>query len=349
MNNFLRSDSCVFLENKLFFVTNNGNFLMYLDINKGEVHFQDMVCLPERIEYMTVCNNIIYAFGLDGKWAYAIDYKKSVYHSIYINGQGKTWGNYRLIEARGEKVIIIPSALNYMIEIDTKSYEKEKLEFDFEIDQYEMVRKIDSDLLFFSSKEQKYIKYDLSTNQYFLCKIESKIGYVCRIHINKKSAFLINRYGEIYRLNISNNKSSYIGKIDASILKKIEYFIVANNKVVLLPGIGKDIYIYDIEKKFFQIYEQYPSDYEISCPSKWGKYTKYFEDELNFYFSNRCSEYFLLIDKKTGYFNWVRSQNLEYSNWIKILSKKMAAFYSEADMSLKVYLDCIKNCKTEER
>lgn len=118
-----------------------------------------------------------------------------------------------------------------------------------------------------------------------------------------------------FNIIVWNIKDSTIDKIELMDLHQLlgenkpKYIFssiaVTKRNIWLLPSsMGKDIYIYDLQKKCVRKYDDYPSDFFYLEMKDWSKYSEIKEREGFIYIAARSSNYYLIIDVDRGIGIW---------------------------------------------
>lgn len=339
-NKFLHSDSCICYENILFFVTNCGSVLLALDLKTKNFLSDFLINLSERIESLLLYKNYILAFSVNGKKLHIIDVKMHKHNVVYIGCHSRDWGNYKCKSITGDKLVIVPIKGERIIEVDLKTFFVKEEKLDIGNNSYNTSISFGTEIVFLSDENNKICIYNVKSKLYKYQKFNlKKNGVILRVQTYQDDILILDNNGYLYQMSTEKEELEVIGQVDKEIAEDTNVFVMVKKKIYLLPKYGEHIFIFDIEQDKLHQYNEYPENFKMSCPATWAKYTPCFNDDRYFYFSNRCTDFFLLIDRCDGCVHWIKPEEFSYETWIRCVALNPHLYTEEGEMSLNEYLD----------
>ena len=143
---------------------------------------------------------------------------------------------------------------------------------------------------------------------------------------------LLDKYGE--------EKKSFI--IDAEDGAVSKLCLVDNNeKAIILPCLGGDVYILDFQSGVVSKYADYPGDFCYMEGYSGAKYLGSTESEGYFYYASRAANYSLAINKKTGNIEWRKQLDVPQAYEMKYIFSNNECINETKENDLKSYLNMV--------
>lgn len=148
--------------------------------------------------------------------------------------------------------------------------------------------------------------------------------------INDGVFYFLSIYGNVYWGDLNSGMFCHIN-IER---EKLEFrrILVTNSQICLLPGTGKDIFIYSIVDKKLRTYDDYPDDfvYALRYPGM-AKFFAGCEDDDWYYMAMCAQNYMLKVSKRTGEFRWIKPKNIPHEEKTQFYIKKGVSVINESD------------------
>ena len=141
--------------------------------------------------------------------------------------------------------------------------------------------------------------------------------------------YFLSEYGDVYSYNIVNEEwhciSVHGGRLEFGRL------LVTDINICLLPCLGKDIFLYDIEDKRFSRYAGYPRDfvYALRCPEM-AKFFARCEDDDWYYMAMCTQNYMLKVSKRTGQLVWIKPKGISHDEKMRFYVQKKVLVINES-------------------
>ena len=164
--------------------------------------------------------------------------------------------------------------------------------------------------------------YDMDTGNAEQIPLPKKIDG-CKEVIFHAGVIYIMDWAE--RLYVWNEKEDYARCVFDSLCSApyFQTFAVTDRNIWLLPGIGTDIYIYNLISGKARIYGEYPADFRYEpLADGVSKYRECAFDENKYFVPNQTGNMVLTIDKTTGSGTWIVPALPSPAEWYKFLSRK---------------------------
>ncbi len=164
------------------------------------------------------------------------------------------------------------------------------------------------DIVYLAAKDDCVIvKYSLSTGNSEV--IQLKESFKTPVDIKKigDDLFVLESSGKLTRVSTGGEiKREYFAWEDNCEVSRF-YLTNDESKAVILPGLGKDIFIMDIISGGSKKFSDYPDDFGFREGGMRAKYLGGTESVSHVYYGNRLANYTIRIDKTTGEISWSKS------------------------------------------
>lgn len=343
----IQFSACVKKGDDIYFPTRYGNFYMKLNLITKRTEYIDFEVDDKEVslgiaDYIDMEDNVIFQFNLDGRYVLLFDLDSKQIKKIDVDCQSKGWGNYLFCTYYDEKLFIFTKYKHTIAIINLKNNQVIcddkicKYICENDLPDLSAACKVNDQIWLFSNDGKKVVSYNLSTHKEKWYELPLKINQ-CRhcIYRNKKFYILDNK-GNIY---VWDKKQEYL-LFSIPNAKPEEYGrIVATDKnLVVLPALGESIYIYDFSKNEIQRNVNYPLHFKYSIQSEWSKYYGFCEDENNYFFAMRLSNYLLKIKKQDGTIEWISPVIPDLRETIDRCKRYSNNTYLEGMISLSEYI-----------
>lgn len=219
------------------------------------------------------------------------------------------------------------------------------------------------ELIVLIPNEQAYIPYSYSLKSKMVKIICKSFG--ANYNIQSNSIFMGRDLLYVYQdlridtLNIYNGKEDEIdlhevAKHNGFTLetKEVTSIVVCDEKVLLLPGIGEKIYIWDLKRNEFLEYMDYPKNYRYLPNKTATKFINYYIYNENVILSNRFGNYYGIVNLRSGAVTWKSAKLSKESVDIRKREIQLEReIHLEQDIPLGEYVNLITlktSCKNKK-
>ena len=263
-----------------------------------------------------------------------------MYKKIYIGKCERLWGNFVACEVINQYIYIFFKWKKEIIRINVNDYQKEIIRFleDEEFNCFTTACRVGHSIWLFESKSGFVREYDMEKNKFTSFIMPAEIEE-CVFACWKDNVFyLLTSSNYVYIWNPYTNfrKVLWKGERYINIEKYFRRTIIIQQKLYLLPCMGDDIVIVDIESGEEQVYKEYPLDF-CYYNKGWGKYTDYFEDNEYVYYPMRTSNYILSIHKKSGKIVWKQITMPKEEEKIRFYFNKLMISQDDLNVLMKCF------------
>jgi hypothetical protein len=285
-----------------------SGFPAKLDLNNHKVSILDFDSSytnlkVDSVDYMSAYKNKIYALLMAGDKLLIYDTVSHQCNTVDIDCSEYEWGNFIGMYIYESKVFIFPCHKKEIIVVDCNNLKKNIISYQNLTDQNFFTSCIVGNRIWMFPQNGTVIGcFNL---QGF--KVEEYITDIdmCDVRhcsILKNDIYILGREN-IYCWNVEDNKMSIL--LTDEYMKEMGRIAATQKKLILLPSLGNDIKIFDLDNKRMSVLEEYPEDftYDDSCPG-WSKYYGCCDDDGKIYYAMRRSDYMLVVDKITGHIDW---------------------------------------------
>lgn len=343
----IQFSACVKKGDDIYFPTRYGNFYMKLNLITKRTEYIDFEVDDKEVslgiaDYIDMEDNVIFQFNLDGRYVLLFDLDSKQIKKIDVDCQSKGWGNYLFCTYYDEKLFIFTKYKHTIAIINLKNNQVIcddkicKYICENDLPDLSAACKVNDQIWLFSNDGKKVVSYNLSTHKEKWYELPLKINQ-CRHCIYRNNKFyILDNEGNIY---VWDKKQEYL-LFSIPNAKPEEYGrIVATDKnLVVLPALGESIYIYDFSKNEIQRNVNYPLHFKYSIQSEWSKYYGFCEDENNYFFAMRLSNYLLKIKKQDGTIEWISPVIPDLRETIDRCKRYSNNTYLEGMISLSEYI-----------
>ena len=307
---FQSNTSCI-IGNKIYFVTESEKLVIEMELPSFEVNVFNGLMLENRVEFIGSCNNCLFAVDIAGKWICEINLENNKVFYYSLNCNRETVNNFCSISIFHNKIYIFMRHENnlYIFDCLSKKLVCEKLNI---CDDPYFIKscRAGNKIYLFSIKYRNYYVYHLDNKKLEKnsLSIEDELSGT---YVKDDSIYLLSN-NVVYDLN---NNYNVVAKIEnENILTKI---VKVKNVMYFLPGLGSDIFKYNLENHTYEKLLEYPCDYQYDIPEGWGKFIGRVENETYIIWNMRSNNYFFIINKNSGAEKFVKPKfiNMENDYW----------------------------------
>ena len=348
--------SCVLVKDAIFTFTQSGNLPVKIDLNSREMRYVDDLTgyRPFISEDILTDGKYIYAFSLNGKNLLRWDLLNKCCSYFEIDCGKREWGNYAAIAKYEEFIYIFPKYSEQLIKfnVETGALQRDKnlymkiytqfkgLE---EYNYFECGCQFGNLVWLFQEQKNMIIMYDMKSDTWKEYKLSLKVRHCVHMVLYLGNIYILDSCGKIYFWNIETHFIELLIDYSAMSNSSTEFgrIAVTNNKIYMLPALGKDIVCMFLMTKEIEIYQNYPIQFQYLASDSWSKYQGYCEDSDYYYFAMRSANFILAINKRSGQEYWMKINPPLLSNWFDAFSNYYKnVVYEEID-SIKELLNHI--------
>lgn len=345
---------CCKSENDIFFFTRYYSMLMKLNLTDYKMEYVKdskgrFLPFKDCADGIIIAGHIVYQLNNGGKSVLKFDMNAGTYRELNIDCGCKPWGNYAAYADYLDKLYIFPRYRKDVIVIDKNTDEvkyddsvKDKLKeskgYDEEMYWSQGCRKGDSVWLI-SNDGKIAISYSLIENKISIYNLPIDIQKCSHFVVYDDLFYILDYMGNVYTWDTSEEKLLF--SIPDVNYGECGRLVLTDKNIYVLPSIGNDILIYDKKNGTVREYTGYPDDFEYSIIEDWSKYYGYCEDEKNYYYAMRLSNYIPVIDKTEGQIQWIKPIFPDFKESYAIYGNAGDKLYDEKMFSLDEYLDAI--------
>lgn len=329
------------MDHYIIYTAEGSGILLQADLLTGTIEILEKDVLQNNIIYITAIDDVVYAVDRAGKWVSEVvpNRKEIVYYKTNYKSK-KSYGIFLAVRRYSDKIYMFlkDEAAYLLFDAKTKEIVKHRLDLPtVKGGSFEWTCVKDEYIWLFSGKQGLCAQFDLKKGYIRFAGNIPKIGNVVYAFATKENMFLLSentvyefKEGEITRF-FSAEAPFELGRM-----------CVTEKNIWLLPGKGREIYMYSLDSRKIYTYTDYPDDLEYVENQMAGQYSGCCEDDKYIYWMMWTNNYFLKISKKTGEGTWIKPRGIHE----RLLCKK--AFESkkilnETRFSLGQYLRYLTN------
>lgn len=350
----------------LYYVTHYEHIIKKLDLSTGEVEYIDSpkefdLKFWDGIDKLFWCNDILYLFEQNGKRILKYSLLEKVSKCINLNCTTYLWDNWVSCSIYNNCIFAFQSFANQVVKIDFQANRVKKqkigLEISYNFEQeneiytfenkklniphklYSCSYQIGNDIWLFTEKLQVVVKYNLITEKGIKCELPDEIKGCIHAVWYKKIFYILSIDGNVFSWNYLNNHVVCLFDSKGEFQYPFFYKLAITDKNIwILPSLGKDIFVIDLENLKEKKYSAYPEDFCYIGGSSRSKYYGYSEDIMNYYFAMHSANYLLIINKTDGKAKWIRPKEPDFNKQINYYQKKDRIQFEKAELGLKEFI-----------
>lgn len=317
--------NCTLFKDKLFFIETQTGLPAKMDPDTGEVTYCDIMdgfeLIPgDLVDFIDSFEDKVYALETSGENLIIFDVFQKSCQYVALDCRYQPWGNFVAFEKYESYYYIFPRYENKILVFNTDNHEITVVANYFKsINEIQCACRMENKVWLFPKDSRVIGAYDVSNGNMEIYESGEVIeNCVDAVFVNG-SIYILNRFGIIYRWDISQKLSHKIVLLETEQMEEESMcrILYAGNKLIVLPALGKDIKLLDLPKQEIEIYNGYPSDF-LYHEIRWSKYYGLCEDTDNYYIAMRLANYFLRICKNDGMLNWIKPKLPECQERLKI-------------------------------
>lgn len=355
----------IIFKHDLYFISEVDRIMMKLNINSGKIECIDNPVgveqpvsnssiwgLPDR---MIVYEKKIYVLETDGKRLVEYFVDENRYRYMEINCSVFECCNFAAFAIHKEKAYIFPSFLDKIITVDLKTGRviqelKIKSDIPYVFDKTKRIPpkffscgcRVDNHEWVFMERLGEVIEYDMETEDYYRHTIPAGIKGCVHAEWKYGVFYILSLEGKVYEWNFRTNsvREWNLGN-EAKPYPTYREMVVANKIIWILPEIGEDILVIDIEKNKVKKYLNYPMDFSYEAPKQYSKYYRHCEDENYYYFSMHSGNYIFCVEKQSGKEKWIKPIEPEEADYMEYYVRN-GWYLNEKEYTLGNYIQSMK-------
>lgn len=357
-NKFL---ACTIFDHDLYFISEEDCILMKMNIDSGKVEYLNrpnsfdvqisdplIWKLPDK---MIVHERKIYVLETDGKRLVEYYVDENRYRCIELDCSVFECCNFAAFAIYNDKAYIFPSYLDKVIVVDlTIGSVIQQLSICTDIlYEFGKTESIPSKLFscgcrvgnsewIFMERLGEVVEYNMETDEYQRHIVPAKIKGCAHAEWKNDTFYILSLEGKVYKWNFYNNnvREWSLGNQSKSYPAYRE-MVITNGVIWILPEVGNDILLIDIEKDYVEKYSNYPVDFSYEAPEHYSKYYVHCEDDNFYYFSMHSGNYIFCVEKFSGKEKWIKPIE---PNYIEYYAKN-SCYVNERRYNLKNYFSNI--------
>lgn len=315
MERFLFSN-CTIVQNELFMVGVLGGLPAKMSLDNSRIDYCDFLdgfIFRKKnviVDYIDYFQNKVYMLDSGESTIIIWDLGRLICQYVALGGCHRHWTNFAAFERYQTDYYIFPKYENRILVFHTDRNEiTEIIGYLDDFDEVQCICRV-KDCVWVLPKDADVIYCnDLASGKREKYELKKKIEKCVHAVYGNDSIYILNMFGTIYRWDIEKAELQEITLLRTEAEEKLSMnrIICAGNKLILLPALGNEIRILDIETERAIVFHNYPDGFFYS-QTDWFKYYGYCEDKNYYYFAACAGNYLLKIRKKTGELIWTKPQ-----------------------------------------
>lgn len=314
MRNLLFTN-CTKKDHELFFLTTfmGRGFLAKMNVDSGRIDYCDIMSgfdfekTSAVMDFFENFQSKIYALDSYGNNLVVFDLIKNQCQYVPLKCNCQKWSNFVAFERYEMDFYIFPRAGKRIIIFDIEKNEVKNITKTFGGGRHvQCICRRGNEMWILPENANQIYCYDLVDKKEEAYELGRTLrGCVHSIYSNN-FLYILNANGAVYRWNIEKSELHEVKEPETIHDKSasMSRIIYAGNRLIILPGYGSHIQLFDVLTGRKTLYNEYPKDFEYQ--TKWIKYYGYCEDERYFYFAASSANYLLMIEKQGGGMTWIK-------------------------------------------
>lgn len=301
---------CTVLDGYMYFFTFAGGILAKMDLATGAVELLETTFNHHLGKnnatgsVMTVDRNI-YALMSYGKYLteYCVDTKQV--KEIEIGRYYRQGVNIEGWFEKDGKIYIYPIRQRKEIIYDRTSHMVSTRELGGKIsDSPFRICRVNDCVYIFEESGDQVIRRNIDTGAEDVLTLNSRLEAVRHVVHKNDCFYILTAKREIYIWDHCSNdlKSLCRSETDDTAWR----MAVLKDKIIIPPYHREELQVVDTASGAVSFLKEQPADFTYHPIFDWGRYTSGCEDQNNFYFSARTTNYVLVISKEDGKISWIR-------------------------------------------
>lgn len=353
--------ACSIYDDSMYFFTEKSNIFVKMDMHNYKT---ELLCyedkgndvLDEKTAFLLSYGSSIFRLQLNDRRVieYKLDSNETFFYDI--KESKRAYGNFSYMTIYGDYLYLFPGCVLKVIIIDLKHKKIiNKIDISDIVKKYNLFGEDEmywekgclsdnTHVMLYAKNRREIFCFDLINNVYEIVCLPKAINGVIDICQIENGLCILDSQNNLYEWDCVNNEvelmAEFIEKYDELYFSRI---VNTCNKIILLPSIGGDIFIFDKKDKVFSVYHNYPGDFEYIGYAGWGKYNNECQMGNCIYFPMRRSNYVLKIDKQTGDLEWIKPIPPLKANRAQYYIDKKVKYFNENGISLEEFIHVVTN------
>lgn len=344
-------------EGYLYWITEISGLIMRMNIDTGRAEYVKIDGVGDSKDLsgsamIYIEGNIIFTVINRGQYLLMIDIERRKGKFIYLGLEKKYLNMCASVKKYEDELIVVPIYAPEIFRINVKTNKingeiiaSGKYINDGKLDMYYSKCEIedDSNLWLFPCKTKKAIKYNIKTGQKKAYIYSEEVGNPLDVKKIGNNFIIVDQQSDIYSVDINNHEYRKIMECpEKGTLNVISLIHIANNRLWLLPGYGKNIYYADINSKKIKCLEKYPDTFSYEAPAEMSKYTYETTYKGKSYFSMHAGNMIFYVDDIQGEEHWVDVKWPKGEELLDYLTSRGKINIQEKEVSLRMYIDYLQ-------
>jgi len=307
------TQSCVVNGNSVYYVLNDCGVLVCYEKDKDDIRLFSCGADYRKtrglwVERLLFHNGDLVGIDQNGERIVHFDVTNRKVDIIPISSSKKPWGNYALIEQVDKNIYCFTKEDGKVVAYDCDS-KQVKMDV-LNVGRENCGCRSNDQVFFWDQENNDLVMYDLRSRTIQTKEISYSDSNCKHMIVDDCTIYLL-----------SDSSLLAINLLTGNVIKDYQFdhcaecslFFLTKDTLILLPGKGTDIYIIDKISGAKRTLDNYPDDFCYFEEYKNGgaKYVKgYGEDDRYYYLPPRASDYFVIISKLDGQFEWIKKPEI---------------------------------------
>lgn len=361
--------TCAYINKKIFAFTSFKRLPIVIDLKSKEIDLLENIQEYDSTfmaDFMINDGDDIYVLELNGNriMKYNVVNRKCKYFDISCGK--REWDNFATFAKCGENIYIFPLYINEIIKVnfETGKIHRDKglyldlrnyVEQEQEIKYFYCGCKVGKIMWLFQRQGNLVVAYNMENDTWKKYKLSVKINNCVHVVRHNGMMYILSGEGLVYCWNMTDDPVELIADCsnEEANFNTFIRIAVTDKKIFLLPSLGEDIVIIDLNIKQISKYEDYPIEFKYYRPEGWSRYYGYCEDDDNYYFAMRSMNFMLSINKRYGNEKWIKFKLPLHERFVKQYINCNRNMLGEAEVTLEtlftyIYKNYKKNLKQND-
>lgn len=354
---------CSLIHGEIFAITNiPRNLPITININSGKIGLlMDLENYAPDFapDMMLGDEDNIYVLELSGHRLMHVSMLDRKIQYYQINCHKEDWGNFAAFVQYRNTLYAFPTYLDKMVKISFKSQNaqlawreypinkknKESIKQEDDLEYFICGCQMGDKVWLFQRKGRLAVSYNMESGTWEQYEMPLEINDCAHTISYGEQIYILNAEGKVYAFEPQGMCLDEIAdcsdeKADGGAFSRLA---VTDKNIYLLPSLGSDIFILDINTREVKRYESYPEGFKYCAPEGWSKFHGYCEDEDHYYYAMRSMNFFLAINKRSGKERWIKLNFPTSRQYQDLYIKYNRSMLQESLCSMKEVLDSLKH------
>lgn len=314
INNF-RFNCGALKDNEMYFFPEIANALMKINIDSLEISSipgiaGHVIYENRRAEYMCAYEDNIFAVDEKGEYIEKINPAKKEAEYVALKDYHKTWGNFVYVTNQNGKIYMFPIDKPELHTLDMKEMKHVDIRLYKQLEGHEFTSGCQSgNIVILYAKQSPWIaKYDLIKETLTITNLGNRIEGCMYATCDNENLYILTNECHICKWNIALEQIEKIVDITAYSKDEdtYEFMDLTDEKIIVLPKMGKEILLIDIRTGSIEIFTDYPKDFRYTGDHNKVKFSRAVQDGEYYYHTLKRANYLLKIHRKSGEVQWCK-------------------------------------------